>query len=116
MFGLNELFSQAGAGTAEFAHKKSPTARPDRASHDQQAPADFCEKCWQKWPRPEDWPPFLDALEAAAYLRISYWTILRLSIKGRDGRARLAHQRLGVAYRFRRATLDAYGQVQGRLK
>jgi hypothetical protein len=69
---------------------------------------------WRKWPRSEDWPGVLNLYEAAAYRRVSYLTIWRLCQKGRDGRARLAHQRIGSVYRISRAALDRFGLTPGR--
>lgn len=69
---------------------------------------------WVRWPREEDWPAKLDIYEAAAYLRVSPDTIRRALIVARDGRARLAHQRLGAAYRIRKADLEVFGAVAGR--
>jgi excisionase family DNA binding protein len=56
----------------------------------------------------------MDVYEAAAYLRVSPDTIRRAVVVARDGRARLAHQRLRSVYRFRKADLDAFGAVPGR--
>lgn len=69
---------------------------------------------WRQRPRCEDWPDRMDVYLAAAYLRLSYFTIRRLCVKDRNGRATLAHQRIGTSYRFRRADLDRLGAVAGR--
>ena len=69
---------------------------------------------WRRWPRGDCWPAKLDIYEAAAYLRVSPDTIRRALIVARDGRARLAHQRLGATYRIRKADLDTFGSVEGR--
>ncbi|MFA6289973.1 MAG: helix-turn-helix domain-containing protein [Opitutaceae bacterium] len=105
MFGINELYGSGAANRSRC---------PPQTETDQRETTNFCDECWRLWPRADDWPAYLDAFEAAAYLRVSYWTILRLSRQGRDGLAKLGHQRIGTAYRFRRSTLDNYGQVPGR--
>ncbi len=69
---------------------------------------------WARWPREEDWPAKLDIYEAAAYLRVSPDTIRRALIVARDGRAWLAHQRLGATCRIRKADLEVFGAVAGR--
>lgn len=56
----------------------------------------------------------MDIYEATAYLRISPDTIRRAVIVARDGKAGLAHQRLGSIYRIRKIDLDAFGVVPGR--
>lgn len=67
-----------------------------------------------RWPDEIAWPAKLDIYEAAAYLRVSPDTIRRHLAVARDGRARLAHQRVGSVYRIRRVDLDAIGAVPGR--
>jgi hypothetical protein len=52
--------------------------------------------------------------EAAARVRISTGSIRRAAETGRDGLAKLEHQRIGTAYRFRSRDIDAYGLVKGR--
>lgn len=69
---------------------------------------------WRLRPREQDWPDRMDLYLAAAYLRLSYFTIRRLCVKDRNGRATLAHQRIGTSYRFRRADLDRLGAVASR--
>lgn len=76
--------------------------------------AEWQDSIWQRWPREECWPAKMDIYEAAAYLRISPDTIRRAVIVARDGKARLAHQRLGSIYRIRKIDLDAFGVVPGR--
>lgn len=69
---------------------------------------------WERWPVENAWPAKLGIYEAAAYLRVSPDTIRRFLTVARDGKARLAHQRVGSVYRIRRADLDALGSVAGR--
>ena len=78
------------------------------------ATAAWQEGLWRRWPSEECWPAKMDVYEAAAYLRVSPDTIRRAVVVARDGKARLAHQRLGSVYRFRKADLDEYGAVPGR--
>lgn len=80
----------------------------------QKATAAWQEELWRRWPREECWPAKLDVYEAAAYLRVSPDTIRRAVVVARDGKAKLAHQRLGSVYRFRKADLDEFGAVPGR--
>lgn len=83
-------------------------AKVDRRS------AEYQDSLWAKWPLPEQWPMRLDLYEAAAYLRADYLTLWRACQCGSDGRARLAHQRVGNAYRVDRRSLDAFGAVKQR--
>ncbi|WP_334319087.1 helix-turn-helix domain-containing protein [Termitidicoccus mucosus] len=78
------------------------------------ATAEWQNELWKRWPREECWPAKMDVYEAAAYLRVSPYTIRRAVTVARDGKARLAHQRLGALYRIRKIDLDAYGAVPGR--
>jgi excisionase family DNA binding protein len=78
------------------------------------ASAVWQDALWRRWPREEVWPAKMDVYEAAAYLRVSPDTIRRAVIVARDGKAKLAHQRLGSVYRLRKADLDAFGSVPGR--
>lgn len=78
------------------------------------ASAAWQDALWRRWPREDCWPAKMDVYEAAAYLRVSPDTIRRAVVIARDGRAKLAHQRLGSVYRFRKADLDAFGAVPGR--
>jgi excisionase family DNA binding protein len=78
------------------------------------ASAAWQDALWRRWPREACWPAKMDVYEAAAYLRVSPDTIRRAVVVARDGRARLAHQRLRSVYRFRKADLDAFGAVPGR--
>lgn len=82
------------------------------AAH-KQSPA-YAAELWAKWPESAQWPGVLDLYEAAAYLRVSYPTLWRACQCGRDGKARLQHQRIGNAYRISRATLDRFGLVPTR--
>lgn len=56
----------------------------------------------------------MDVYEAAAYLRVSPDTIRRAVVVARDGKSKLAHQRLGSVYRIRKSDLDTLGAVAGR--
>jgi excisionase family DNA binding protein len=78
------------------------------------ASAVWQDALWRRWPREDVWPAKMDVYEAAAYLRVSPDTIRRAVIVARDGKAKLAHQRLGSVYRLRKADLDAFGSVPGR--
>lgn len=74
----------------------------------------YADHLWARWPRAELWPDNLDLCEAAAYKRVDYSTLWHACQTGRDGRAKLAHQRVGTKYIFRKADLDRYGRVEGR--
>lgn len=76
---------------------------------------EFRDACWSRWPTDAAWPRVLDVYEAAARLRTSPDSIRREATIGRDGKAKLAHQRIRAAYRFRLQDIDNYGQVQARL-
>lgn len=78
------------------------------------ATAEWQNDLWNRWPREDCWPAKMDVYEAAAYLRVSPDTIRRALIVARDGKARLAHQRLGALYRIRKIDLDVFGVVPGR--
>lgn len=78
------------------------------------ATAEWQNELWKRWPCEDCWPAKMDVYEAAAYLRVSPDTIRRAVTVARDGKARLAHQRLGALYRIRKIDLDAYGLVPGR--
>ena len=74
----------------------------------------FQDLLWRKWPAETDWPGKLDVYEAAAYCRVSPDLIRDSLTLGRDGKARLPHNRLGGIYRIRKVDLDCFGQVLGR--
>jgi hypothetical protein len=74
----------------------------------------FQDILWRKWPAEKDWPGKLDVYEAAAYCRVSPDLIRDSLTLGRDGKARLPHNRLGNIYRIRKADLDNFGQILGR--
>jgi hypothetical protein len=76
--------------------------------------AEYADLLWKKWPRAEDWPGSLTIYEAAAYKRVEYKTIWRACKPGRDGKARLSHQRFGTDYRISKAALDRFGLVEQR--
>lgn len=77
--------------------------------------AAYSAELWKQWPRPDQWPAFLDLYEAAAYKRVEYKTLWRAcKVSKTDGKARLRHQRFGAAYRIARADLDRFGLVEGR--
>jgi hypothetical protein len=99
--GHRVLFGDAAAASKSTAAKiKASSAWQDRL--------------WQNWPRDECWPAKMDVYEAAAYLRVSPDTIRRALVVARDGKARLAHQRLGSIYRIRKIDLDLFGVIAGR--
>lgn len=98
--GGSVLFRESALGTSTAAKIKASEAWQNRL--------------WQNWPREECWPAKMDIYEAAAYLRVSPDTIRRAVIVARDGKARLAHQRLGAIYRIRKIDLDTFGVVPGR--
>lgn len=75
---------------------------------------DWQESMWRQWKESGCWPAILDVYEAAAYLRVSPDTIRRALVCGRDGRARLAHHRIGSVHRIRRTDIDVFGKVDRR--
>lgn len=103
--------AQAPTNPASRSDFRAPTTLP---SAKLKASAAWQDALWRRWPREDCWPVKMDVYEAAAYLRVSPDTIRRAVVIARDGRARLAHQRLGSVYRFRKADLDAFGAVPGR--
>ena len=84
------------------------TKKVDRKS------AEYQESLWRKWPTSADWPGSLNIYEAAAYKRVGYATIWTACQCGRDGKAKLAHQRFGDRYVLTKAALDAFGAVKER--
>jgi hypothetical protein len=99
-----------------------PTKRqPDKRGHESfktmnafKSSPDWQDSCWTRWPKEESWPGILDLYEAAARVRMSPDTIRRATATGRDGRAKLAHRRIGTSYRFWLRDIDNYGIVLGR--
>lgn len=91
----------------------TPVDSPRRPSHYKRTAA-YADDLWRKWPRTEDWPGSLNLYEAAAYKRVDYKTLWRACQTGRDGKARLAHQRFGTDYRISKAALDRFGLVEQR--
>ena len=70
---------------------------------------------WVKWPREEMWPLAVSVYEAAAFLRVSPDLIRDALIIARfDGKARLAHQKIGSIYRIYLADLKSFGRVEAR--
>jgi hypothetical protein len=94
--------------TTEQSHGSFATVSAFKASPEWQ------EGCWTRWPKEESWPGVLDLYEAAARVRMSPDTLRRAAATGRDGKAKLAHQRFGTSYRFRTRDIDSYGLVTGR--
>jgi hypothetical protein len=88
------------------------SARPRRLNH--RLTGEYQLSLWARWPRPEDWPGRLDIYEAAAYLRVAYNTVWRACKPGRDGKACLAHQRLGDRTVICKGSLDRWGAVEQR--
>lgn len=76
--------------------------------------AAYAFELWQQWPSPAQWPGVMDLYEAAAYRRVDYKTLWRACQKGRDGCARLSHQRFGTDYRITKDALDNFGLVKQR--
>ena len=97
-----------GEGSLRGSSGSSCTAAQIKASSEWQ------DGLWQRWPREGFWPAKMDIYEAAAYLRVSPDTIRRAVTVARDGRARLAHQRLGSIYRIRKTDLDNLGAIAAR--
>lgn len=69
---------------------------------------------WAIWPTDEQWPGVLDLYEAAAFKRVHPDTLRRQCVTDRQGRAKLKHQRIGSAFRIRKADLQNLGIVQDR--
>lgn len=90
------------------------SAKSPKATNREKSSPEWQDELWRRWPREEDWPARLDVYEAAAYLRLSPDTIRRALVQARDGRAKLAHQRIGSIYRIRRVDLDTFGKVEAR--
>jgi hypothetical protein len=91
----------------------APAKSPNATNREKSSTA-WQDELWRRWPREEDWPARLDVYEAAAYLRLSPDSIRRALVQARDGRAKLAHQRIGSIYRIRRVDLDSFGKVDAR--
>jgi hypothetical protein len=70
--------------------------------------------CWKRWPKEDSWPGVLDLYEAAARVRMSPDSLRRAAATGRDGRAKLAHRRIGISYRFSLREIDNYGLIHAR--
>jgi len=105
--------SQEQSGIGGSALLREPAAGSSTAAKIKASSA-WQERLWQNWPREECWPAKMDIYEAAAYLRVSPDTVRRAVVVARDGKARLAHQRLGSIYRIRKIDLDTFGVVPGR--
>lgn len=102
--------AQAPASPASRSDFPAPTTVP---SAKLKASVTCQDALWRRWPREDCWPAKMDVYEAAANLRVSPDTIRRAVVIARDGRAKLALQRLGSVYRFRKGDLDAFGAVPG---
>ena len=120
MFGLNSLFetdqvrhllAKPGADSPSL-NIRGPHPEDEVVVKNDSGEWQF--ECWRKWPKPENWPAILDVYEAAAFLRVSHWTLRRATVTGRDGRAKLSHQRIGSVIRFRRSDLEKFGLVKDR--
>ncbi len=120
MFGINHDFSSENAPLDPLALRGRAPTPTDRVAHlepdvvNKNDSEEWQLECWRRWPSPANWPAILDIYEAAAFLRVSHWTLRRAAVTGRDGRAALSHQRIGSAIRFRRADLEKFGLVQDR--
>lgn len=79
-----------------------------KASHAWQA------SLWALWPTEAHWPGIMDIYEAAAFRRVHPDTIRRACLPDRAKAARLEHQRIGSAYRIRKASLQKLGLVPER--
>lgn len=91
---------------------KRPVSRP---SNEVKASSEWQLARWTQWPREEDWPGLLDIFEAAAFCRVHPDTIRAAVRPGRDGKAPLAHQRWGAAYRIRKVDLVNHRRVKERV-
>ena len=111
-FPANER-SQEESRNACSAPFREPAAASSTAAKIK-ASSTWQDRLWQNWPREECWPAKMDIYEAAAYLRVSPDTIRRAVVVARDGKARLAHQRLGSIFRIRKIDLDTFGVVPAR--
>lgn len=103
----------AEGACAESKPKKCPGKRERKLTAAQIQSSDaWQDEQWQKWPSIDNWPWSLTVYEAAAILRVSPEKI-RSSIKiCRDGKAKLAHRRVGVTIRIQRSSLLDFGVVQ----
>lgn len=93
--------------------RKSPPAKQQTAAQIQSS-EEWQESLWKKWPTEDSWPANLSVYEAAAFMRIHPDSIRGALVVGRDGKARLAHQKWGAIFRIRRADLSAFGRVETR--
>jgi len=100
---MGPLTDPAGPGPRGWTHRQKTSTAWQQAQ-------------WRIRPRCEDWPDRMDVYLAAAYLQMSYYTVRKLCVRDRTGRATLPHQRIGSSYRFSRADLDRLGAVAGRDK
>lgn len=89
-------------------------AKSSNATAREKSSSAWQDEQWRRWPNEDNWPARLDVYEAAAYLRLSPDTIRRALVPARDGKAKLAHQRIGSIYRIRRVDLDTFGKVEAR--
>ncbi len=76
--------------------------------------ADWQLAQWVRWPLEAQWPGVMDLYEAAAFRRVHPSTIRRACMPGRDKRAELPHQRIGVSYRITKSALQNFGAVKER--
>ena len=85
-----------------------------RTAHQIKSSREWQAALWHRWPSLDAWPETLDVYEAAALLRVHPDTLRRAMVTGRDGRARLAHSRLGAVIRLRKSEVLRFGRVEGR--
>jgi len=102
------------SATDEFMALVASAPKLPNATTREKSSTAWQDERWHRWPREEDWPARLDVYEAAAYLRLSPDSIRRALVPARDGRSKLAHQRIGSIYRIRRVDLDSFGKVEAR--
>lgn len=92
----------------------NPLAELLAASNETKATRAWQVALWACWPTEAHWPGVMDIYEAAAFRRVHPDSIRRACTPDRQRRARLAHQRIGAAYRIRKTALEGLGAVAER--